>query len=138
MACCGVPRPGTETTGRSGKGDGLDPDASKGLTSIREARAALRALGLDDEVGQHAALIVTELGTNAMLHAGGIRAIRILPTPDGGVRREVEDGSDVAPSPGPAGAMSGRGLVIVDALASRWGSQRARNGKVVWAELAPG
>lgn len=98
----------------------------------------MRALGLDDDVAQHAALVVTELGTNAMLHGGGIRGIRIAPIPGGGVRLEVEDSSNVPPRPGPSGAMSGRGLVIVEALTSRWGSQRAGAGKVVWAELTPG
>jgi two-component sensor histidine kinase len=113
----------------------LDPDASKGLTSIREARAALRDLGLDDEVAQHAALVVTELGTNALLHAGGIAAIRIIPRGGGGVRLEVEDASDIPPVVGPGGTMSGRGLVIVEALSTKWGSQRTHAGKVVWAEL---
>ncbi|MEU8860927.1 ATP-binding protein [Streptomyces umbrinus] len=32
-------------------------------------------------------------------------------------------------------AESGRGLFLVEAIASRWGSRPARPGKVVWAEL---
>lgn len=108
------------------------------LTSIREARIEIRRMGLDEELSEHAALVVTELGTNAMLHAGGIAAIRLVLVRGGRLRLEVEDTSSTPPSLTPGGTMSGRGLKIVEALAERWGSQIRAQGKVVWAELSPG
>ncbi len=36
----------------------------------------------------------------------------------------------------PAEAVTGRGLLIVDALATRWGVEPAADGKTVWFELA--
>jgi hypothetical protein len=34
--------------------------------------------------------------------------------------------------------ISGRGLLIVDRFADRWGHEAAVGGKTVWAELDPG
>ncbi|HWG94645.1 MAG TPA: ATP-binding protein, partial [Mycobacteriales bacterium] len=59
--------------------------------------------------------------------------------PGGGVRLEVVDGHagrvPVVRQPD-ADAEGGRGLVIVQALAARWGSERLSAGKRVWCELA--
>jgi hypothetical protein len=84
-----------------------------------------------------AALIVTELATNAVVHAQtdfvvtltrGRRAFRI----------SVQDSSYVAPTVAiaPRGSTSGRGLALVAAVARRWGDGSVGSGKVVWAELS--
>jgi hypothetical protein len=52
----------------------------------------------------------------------------------------VWDGNDELPARRDAGpdAEGGRGLMLVDALATDWGCYRADAGKVVWVSLAPG
>lgn len=85
-------------------------------------------------------VVVTELVSNALLHAGAPVDLRVELT-DEGVRVEVEDISPVAPVRALAAAdsMTGRGLALVSGVATRWGVHPAARGKVVWAELrAPG
>jgi hypothetical protein len=54
------------------------------------------------------------------------------------VRVEVDDESPEFPvlaQPDDASALHGRGLVLVDALASDWGTRPNERGKTVWFEL---
>lgn len=96
----------------------------------------MERLPLNDELKQRAALVLSELATNAVLHAGTPFFVRVHH--DGrSVRVEVEDASPALPDLAGESAMSGRGLRIVDAPATNWGSQRKAGGKVVWAELKP-
>lgn len=78
-------------------------------------------------------LLTTELVANAVRHARTPLALRIIEEPDA-LRVEVEDRSDELPRPvQPAlGATSGRGLVLVEALATDWGVESLRGGKCVW------
>jgi anti-sigma regulatory factor (Ser/Thr protein kinase) len=89
------------------------------------------------DVIEDAALIVTELATNAVLHARSAFTVAVSWT-DATVRVSVEDASPITPSPRPAGfaASSGRGLGLVAAVASRWSTQPVDGGKVVWADIA--
>lgn len=87
------------------------------------------------------ALIVAELAANAVTH-GRVpgRDFRIgLTLGDGVLRIEVVDTrGDRVPGLRDAdeGAEGGRGLLLVDALADRWGVDRGLPpGKVVWAEV---
>ena len=66
-------------------------------------------------------------------------ATRIALPADFALRIEVDDADDrslpaVAPAPGPA-AESGRGLLLVDELATRWGADPIPGGKRVWFEV---
>ncbi|MFF7851060.1 ATP-binding protein [Streptomyces sp. NPDC007910] len=90
-------------------------------------------------------LIVAELASNSALHGrvpGRDFELRLLLAPDGSyVRVEVSDTHPRRPTPPPAalppapGEDGGRGLVIVDALALRWGVRdRLGPGKTVWAD----
>jgi anti-sigma regulatory factor (Ser/Thr protein kinase) len=85
-------------------------------------------------------LLTTELATNAVLHAHSPFTVSVQ-VDQGWVRVEVTDSSPVLPPkprlPRPD-ATSGRGLVLVDILATRWGSERLETGKRVWFELAGG
>jgi len=87
-------------------------------------------------------LCVSELASNAVLHSdsrepGGQFAVRVWMTARGAVRAEVEDrGGPWAPDPA-AGEERGRGLLIVAALASRWGIAGSNAGRVAWLELDP-
>lgn len=94
------------------------------------------------------ALVVGELAANAVQHGrvpGREFGLRLALDRAGGLLRvEVADAAcakrlpTAAPSSYPEGE-SGRGLLLVDALALRWGSEpRSPVGKTVWAELCLG
>jgi hypothetical protein len=102
-----------------------------------------RWLPAGDEDGQAVVddvlLLVSELVTNACLHAGGPQELMLNYTPER-LRIEVTDASPVPPRPrprGPAGRPGGNGLVVVERLARTWGSTRRGAGKAVWIEVAP-
>lgn len=83
-----------------------------------------------------AALVVTELVTNAVRYAGTDMELRISPI-SGGVRLEVRDGSTrpLRPRSPELRDEGGRGLLLVDALAHRYGVEAEGNGKRVWVEM---
>jgi len=82
------------------------------------------------------ALLVSELATNALIHGAGDVRVRVLVT-EPGVRVEVLDASAQPPRQRTAGASDegGRGIALVDALSSAWGSEPTDRGKKVWFEL---
>jgi serine phosphatase RsbU (regulator of sigma subunit) len=84
-----------------------------------------------------AALVVSELVTNALLHGGGCTGVAAGAI-EGGLRIEVRDGSRVPPMLGRPSddSLTGRGLRLVASLSARWGSDPEDGGKVVWAELS--
>jgi two-component sensor histidine kinase len=96
------------------------------------------------ELSSTVALVVGELAANAVRHGrvpGRNFAVRVVVDESAGFARvEVVDASATRPLPGPRQAPeddeSGRGLMLVDLLATRWGScPREPLGKIVWAEL---
>lgn len=89
-----------------------------------------------------AVLLVSELVTNGVLHAGtpvGVAAGFDGDTLAVAVTDGVPGGIDGGPWPDrhPRGAPSGRGLRIVDSLADDWGVSVHDQGKTVWFELGP-
>jgi hypothetical protein len=107
----------------------------------RESRhfvlATLEEFGCE-QFATDAALVVTELATNAIEHARSDFTVSVV-VADGGIRIEVRDWSRLEPRIQDASivATSGRGLLLVDALASAWGIIHGEAVKVVWAQLAP-
>ncbi|RSS80213.1 protein phosphatase [Streptomyces sp. WAC06614] len=109
---------------------------------LSEARFALRQAlrdwgmpGLADDVE----LAAGELLVNALLHTdgGAVLTMEVLPEPVRRIRLWVKDRSSVWPrrrSPGEA-ATTGRGLLLVDALATHWGVESRGDGKAVWCEF---
>jgi hypothetical protein len=83
-----------------------------------------------------AAVIVTELATNAVLHTQGAFTVDVSCSPHT-VRIAVHDVSPSRPRRRDASlvATSGRGLGIVAALAHQWDVETIDAGKTVWAEL---
>ncbi len=109
------------------------------LEDTRAARCF--ALGMlepwrDEQLAADAALVVTELATNAVLHAGSAFSVS-LALSAGAIRISVGDTVPLGP-PGVdkrLAAASGHGLGVVAAMATRWGVQTVPSGKAVWAEL---
>ncbi|MFI2608418.1 ATP-binding protein [Kitasatospora sp. NPDC018619] len=108
----------------------------------RRALVSWRWLPAPDERRRAAAedvlLMVSELVTNACLHApGGPRELR-LRWNGARLRVEVADASPVPPRLRPfagAGRPGGHGLRVVDRLATAWGSRPEDGGKLVWLEV---
>lgn len=109
------------------------------IVSPRDARRfvteRLEAWGLDHLIDD-ASLLTTELVTNAVVHAQSWALLRLRRSPtlvhievvDGGAGALVMRQPDLE-TPG------GRGLGLVAALASTWGTLRDDRGKVVWFDL---
>jgi anti-sigma regulatory factor (Ser/Thr protein kinase) len=125
--------------------DDLEVSASLRLARVPEsARLARRfitefskASRLSDDDCHTAALLTSELVTNAVRY-GGSRATLEARRPSGVLRISVEDDNPELPEEGLAPtyrAESGRGIMLVDALAARWGVERRTGGKAVWFEL---
>ena len=89
------------------------------------------------ELAPTATLLTSEIVTNAVVHVGGPVAVRVKCRP-ALLRVEVADTSELPPVPAEAITTStgGRGLHLVEALATRWGTTRDDAGKIVWFELA--
>jgi len=108
--------------------------------SVRRARTFVRRVLLTAQVPtatiEVAETLVSELVTNSLIHAAAsLVAVRIRSTPP--VKVEVEDRNRSLPHLGPNAPTvpGGLGLVIVDRLADRWGTDVMADGKVVWFEL---
>jgi MEDS: MEthanogen/methylotroph, DcmR Sensory domain/Histidine kinase-like ATPase domain len=86
--------------------------------------------------GENVQLVVSELATNAVIHAGTPFSISVSAT-DSVLRISVQDWSSTRPimGDGSPAARSGRGLRIVAAVSRDWGVEFGLDGKTVWAEL---
>lgn len=110
--------------------------------SARDARRFVDAAleeSFPPPVVDAARLLVSELVANAVLHTG--TPIDLVVRCDARrARVEVHDGSPRLPVRKHYSTMSatGRGLVLVDRVASRWGADPTGVGKVVWFELDAG
>ncbi len=101
-------------------------------------RELLTVAGLDDLLDD-AALLVSELVTNAVIHAGS--EVRVRGEVVGGVLRvEVTDASRHHPALRNYSetAGTGRGMALLVALADHWGVIPTTEGKTVWFELGRG
>lgn len=102
----------------------------------------LTAWGLVGDVGETAALVVSELFTNAVIHTGSELVRCDLTDEEGLLRISVRD-EGIGPQ-GPRlrrtaedAGEHGRGLFLVDAVCDTWGTQEngPGSGRTVWAEL---
>ncbi|MEU8587266.1 SpoIIE family protein phosphatase [Streptomyces sp. NPDC048664] len=110
--------------------------AARGFVADR-----LRSWGLP-EVADDLQLAVSEIVTNALVHAGSDVDVRLRAFPDR-LRLEVRDSDSNPPVPSPlsvseegsAEAEHGRGMCIVQALAGQWNSSPNGRGKTVSLDM---
>ena len=113
------------------------PAAPAAASSARRfARSTLEEQGITGTVLDDAELLVSELVTNAVLHAGTATRVDI-DVRGQRVRISVFDGDSRLPQVQhyEPDAITGRGLLLVQRIARQWGAERLPNGKVVWFEL---
>ena len=109
-------------------------------TSVSRARSFVRRLcveaGLPPEFGDTAALLTSEMVTNALLHGRSDTRLAVT-TDETGLLVEVGDDDVRRPRRlrKETDSLGGRGLWIVDHLASEWGTYPTPSGKVVWFRL---
>ncbi|MGY1438116.1 SpoIIE family protein phosphatase [Streptomyces reniochalinae] len=109
------------------------------LQAARQAlRTALHRWSLDD-LSDTAQLLASEMATNALLHTEGDATLTARPVRTGGraLRIAVTDTSPASPHRRAATeqSTSGRGLVLIEELATDWGVEPRGNGKRVWCEI---
>ncbi|MFF1301800.1 SpoIIE family protein phosphatase [Streptomyces sp. NPDC058307] len=130
-------------------GGPLAPGSARALLRAAVAEWAELALPgtefLSERLGDDAVVVVSELVTNAVVHAGtdievdcrleahtGALVVEVL---DHHPSRAPRDGD---PEPSYGTAEYGRGLRLVAALAETWGITYRTGAKTVWAQLPPG
>jgi anti-sigma regulatory factor (Ser/Thr protein kinase) len=115
----------------------LAPDPSATAIARQLVEDACRAWRLG-HVRDAAKLVITELVSNVVRHARTEMEISLVASP-GALRLAVRDGNPAPPRSDvseAALAESGRGLVVIQALAIEWGATPSGGGKVVWAVLS--
>ena len=82
-----------------------------------------------------AELLTSELAANAIRHGRTPFTVAVSASPV--VRVEVHDGNAVVPTVQAARGddEAGRGLLLLESLADRWGVEESGGGKAVWFEL---
>lgn len=145
-----VRRPGRRRAPSAGvpAGDGGGPDRRwtmrwelgvpvDAVPLVRERLAPhLREWGLTGEAAEPTLLVVTELVSNAAEHGRG--PVRLEVERHGAaVHVAVHDGDPEPPRCPPAdpARLRGRGLLLVEAVSSRWGWTEDAVGKAVWADV---
>jgi PAS domain S-box-containing protein len=113
----------------------LPPHASSAGAARALVRIALEQNGLE-AWADSAELALSEIVTNAFLHAGTALQVHVRTDSDG-LRVEVADGSPHLPVQRDYSSSSGtgRGMRIVSELVDEWGAFAHGDGKVVWFEI---
>jgi len=108
---------------------------------VPAARRFVRDVLAGHPAGGDAELLTCELVTNAVRHAIDAAQVTVAVLRRGGVVHVdvVDDGCTGLPHWREAGGHDegGRGFLLVNALAERWGFLRERSGTCVWFEIAP-
>jgi anti-sigma regulatory factor (Ser/Thr protein kinase) len=114
------------------------------LPSSQTVGQARRAVGQFCRSGDHgsladdAELLTSELMTNACRYANGLITVLALSNVASVVVTVTDDhiaGGALRPADQDPGQESGRGLVLVDAIAGAWGTTAHTSGKSVWFRL---
>lgn len=111
----------------------------KDLRSAHAARRFVRrqTAGYPEHLVEASVLLVSELVTNAVVHARSASQVDVRPLGCGGVHIEVSDACPLPPRvqlPSET-ASSGRGVSLMEAVSSRWGFRSRPNGKTIWFDV---
>jgi anti-sigma regulatory factor (Ser/Thr protein kinase) len=114
----------------------LGPEAAG--AARRATRTVLHSWGYTDPGWlDHAEIVISELVTNAVKHGGGCLSLD-LQAHEEHVTVAAADGTAVVPrrrdDPDSDG---GRGLLLIEALSTRWGVHDHHGGKRVYVQLRP-
>jgi hypothetical protein len=116
----------------------LEPQANAARRSREAINLFCDRSGFAD-LAAGACIVATELVNNVVAHARTPMIVLIAAVGDG-LSVAVRDRSEVTPSfsgaPVSPTAYGGRGMLLIDSVADRWGSLALADGKVVWALLA--
>jgi len=111
-----------------------------GEATARHARRLvsdwLQGVECSEPIKQDAVLAVSELVTNAVVHAGSASTLAAA-FDDGRLRIEVADRDPThmprrVESPGPGG---GYGMRIIEEISDAWGCAQSPDGKHIWLEI---
>jgi anti-anti-sigma regulatory factor len=130
LAALGVPEPAHQLS------LALDPIVGAARRSRELVTDACGRWGLAELIAP-ACIVVTEMVNNVVAHARTAMTVRLALRGDN-LTVAVRDHSPRAPRfTGPVAPTSygGRGLLLIDSVARRWGNLRLDDGKVVWAIL---
>ncbi|MBQ0830412.1 ATP-binding protein [Streptomyces tagetis] len=156
-----IPSPplGTDATaGRLGRGAALAAGPSGAMAAERRfrfelaahpgspaqarrlTRARLTGWSVCEDICDTAALVISELVTNAIVHTASRHIVCELHDGADLVRIAVRDEGCAPGQPHPSADQQpedehGRGLLLVDALCGAWGAHEHGPGLLVWAEL---
>ena len=114
---------------------------SSDVASLREGRRfvarTLREWQVDEARIEPVLLVANELVANALTHAQSAPVLSLVATGSDLVVRVADESERLpvarAATPDESG---GRGLMLVEALADRWGIDTSDSGKVVWVTFA--
>jgi hypothetical protein len=130
FAALGAPDPGSRID------VGLEPVTGAARRSREVITEACGRWDRPDLAG-NACIVVTEMVNNVVAHAR--TPMRVLLALQGDTMSvAVRDGSATVPrfaGPVPPTSYGGRGLLLIDTIADRWGHLPLDDGKVVWARL---
>ncbi|WP_308289484.1 ATP-binding protein [Streptomyces asiaticus] len=129
--------PAPHAIGAPGYSQTLPCEEESAVRARQLVNAALSTWGLCHLVDP-GILIISELVSNAVRHSGrDVMRVIVVRAEGDRVRLAVSDKSRSMPTPQrPDGNMeTGRGLLIVEAVAHEWGVDYRRWGKVVWVDL---
>jgi anti-sigma regulatory factor (Ser/Thr protein kinase) len=130
---------------RHGGFDSLHLVLRAGSGAVRSARRAVQRWADDGGATvadqQVLALLTTEVVSNAVRYGPSDAEVEVEATQERGqfVVRVVDRSTDLPVlRRQPPEAVGGRGVQIIDHLATDWGVERCRGGKVVWFRVRPG
>jgi hypothetical protein len=112
----------------------LEPELGAARAARRLMTDACADWALDDLAGS-SCIVLTEMVNNVVAHAHTSMTVLLSRRADA-LSLAVRDGSPTIPRfAGPVAptAYGGRGLLLIDSVADRWGSLASDGGKVVWA-----
>jgi len=114
----------------------MPPDVTAPAYVRKWLRDMLDGSGVTSDVLSDTILVVDELVTNSLLHAATPMVVTLEYSRDA-CRCSVHDKCSTGPMPRLVERAdgTGRGLRLVNAIASAWGVERSDSGTTVWAEI---